>query len=82
MSWRPARSFLLLVASVSLAAGAEERPRVLPVAVALGDNARERQGQLQQALESALKKSARHDAVDPVEQFDGAGVEQRARAMQ
>ncbi len=60
----------------------EARARVIPVAVALGDNARERQGVLQQALESGLRKSPRVEMVDPTELFDGSGVAARRQARQ
>jgi hypothetical protein len=85
-----ASSVPLLVAALGLAPPAaraapqqpQPKPRVLPVAVTLTDNARAYTGRVQTAIEAALRKGARHDAQDPVERFDPGAIGDRRKAAE
>lgn len=75
---------LLLVLSLATAAhaapgqpAARARTKLLPVAVALTDNASAQTTAVAVAVESAARQSTRHVFVDPVERFDPLGVETR-----
>lgn len=70
---------LLLLLAPGLA---RAKTRVLPVSITLTDNAKAQTAQVQYILESAVRRSARHDYVDPVEKFDSVGVEQRRQNLQ
>jgi hypothetical protein len=63
-------------------AAPQARPKVLPVAVTLTDNARAHAGRVQTAIEAALRKSARHEALDPVDRFDQNGIGERKKAAE
>lgn len=81
-----ARSILTAFAALSLAPAAsaapQAKPKVLPVAVTLTDNARAYTGRVQTAIEAALRKSARHEAQDPIERFDPGGIGERKKAAE
>ena len=67
--------------STAAAPAAPAKTRVLPVTVTLTDNAKAYTAAVQYILESAARRSPRHEYMDPVTRFDQAGVAQRRQSQ-
>lgn len=76
------RGLWIVVGALFLAPAAAfaAKLKVLPVGLSLTDNARAHAGRVQLVVESAIKRSPRHEYVDPIQKLDPAGIEARAIA--
>lgn len=65
-------------ATQAAGASTDAKKKLLPVAVTLSPNAEGHAAQVAYVVESAVRRSLRHEFLDPVEKFDPDGVTSRA----